>query len=127
MTNNLKPCPFCGVQPETKEWIVGDIPQIKIWCDEGGCHVHPSVFGNKETMTKIWNTRSSDQGWQPIETAPIDGCLWVLIGHQDYAVPEIGYFNKRYNVWCSGSDRTLFLPHGPTHWMPLPAPPEQEK
>lgn len=62
--------------------------------------------------------------WKPIESAPIDGCMWIMLGHKDYGVSEIGYFNKRHNVWCSGTDRTLFMPHGPTHWMPLPDAPE---
>ena len=65
-------------------------------------------------------------GWQPIETASIEGCLWVMLGHPDYHVSEVGYYNKRYNVWVDGSDRTLFMPHGPTHWMPLPPAPKKE-
>ena len=66
------------------------------------------------------------QKWQPIESATIEGCLWVMLGHPDYHVSEIGYYNKRYNVWVDGSDRTLFMPNGPTHWMPLPAAPKGE-
>ena len=62
MMEELLPCPFCGGEAETKEWLVGNEPnvhpQIKIWCDTFGCHVYPSIFGNKETMTKIWNTRA---------------------------------------------------------------------
>lgn len=65
--------------------------------------------------------------WQPIETAKIEGCLWVMLGHPDYHVSEVGYFNKRYNVWVNGSDRTLFMPHGPTHWMSLPPPPQKDE
>ena len=56
----LLPCPFCGVLPQTKEWIVGNREQIKIICDGDFCHVHPSIFGNKETMTDVWNTRAKD-------------------------------------------------------------------
>jgi hypothetical protein len=57
-------------------------------------------------------------GWQPIETAPKDGAA-ILIYHQradaqGVAVPVIG-------GW--------FIPRGgpvksPTHWMPLPEPPQ---
>jgi hypothetical protein len=62
--------------------------------------------------------------WMPIETAPIDDCEWIILGHPDYFVPEIGYFNKRHNVWCSSDDRILF--NGtPTHWMKIPASPER--
>lgn len=57
--DEIKPCPFCGVRPMLKEWEVGGIKQIKIICDGDFCHVHPSIFGNKETMLKEWNTRSA--------------------------------------------------------------------
>lgn len=60
MADSLLPCPFCGDRPQTKEWNVGDREQIKIWCDGAGCHVHPSVFGNRETMLQQWNTRKAD-------------------------------------------------------------------
>lgn len=57
--DEIKPCPFCGIYPQVKEWEVGGIKQIKIICDGDFCHVHPSVFGNKETMLNVWNTRAS--------------------------------------------------------------------
>lgn len=53
----LKPCPFCGVLPRHKEYEVEGTTQIKIICDGDLCHVHPAVFGNKETMVAIWNHR----------------------------------------------------------------------
>lgn len=59
-TLELKPCPFCGNDPDWKRWEVGGIWQIKIFCDGDGCHVHPSIFGNEKTMTEIWNTRTPD-------------------------------------------------------------------
>jgi hypothetical protein len=58
MTEEILPCPFCNNEPDWKRWEVNNIWQIKIFCDGADCHVHPSIFGNEETMTKIWNTRS---------------------------------------------------------------------
>jgi hypothetical protein len=64
--------------------------------------------------------------WLPIESAPIDGARWILLGRPDYAIPEIGYFSKRHNVFVSGNGGvTIFGPNDPpTHWKPVPAPPK---
>ncbi len=75
-------------------------------------------------MTEFWK-------WQPIETAPRDGC--VLLMAEDgpvtglkarhvfsaYWSPDERYFNG--GCWKSPvSSQLVFLP---THWMPLPEPP----
>lgn len=61
-------------------------------------------------------------GWRPIETAPKDGRR-VLLWHPSWEAPSGGQ-------WY-GSDWRLFYHGGayatqPTHWMPLPTPPEGE-
>lgn len=77
MTEELLPCPFCGVEPYWKRWEINDIWQIKIFCDGPDCHVYPSIFGNEQTMTRIWNTRAQpkyklvDLGLKR-ESVPID-------------------------------------------------------
>jgi hypothetical protein len=68
--------------------------------------------------------------WQPIETAPTDGTavlLWpygysdIWQGHADCEV-VLGYFdNEGREEWFNPEAREWFEP---THWMPLPAPPE---
>ena len=63
----------------------------------------------------------TSQGWQPIETAPVDTC--VLIGwHKDLGGKAyvMAMFDSARKAWCN--PWTDFL--GPTHWMPLPEPPE---
>ena len=68
--------------------------------------------------------------WQPIETAPKDGTLLLLIvsGYE----PAVGRFYQSREVWDYHDPEYLavreraeisFGPWRPTHWMPLPAPP----
>jgi hypothetical protein len=57
--------------------------------------------------------------WQPIETAPRDGRT-ILVRQGDWA-PHHAYWRKECHEWWA------IEYHGcprPTHWMPLPAPPE---
>ena len=66
--------------------------------------------------------------WQPIETAPKDGeavLLWCPADEdwQSFVTSgwyESGIFDRR---WYACTDEQPMEPQ-PTHWMPLPAPPE---
>ena len=65
-------------------------------------------------------------GWKPIETAPKDGTI-ILVGVWDYG-PDIASASWNGKFWdmelygyqyCGDPEFS-----DPTHWMPLPAPPE---
>lgn len=68
-------------------------------------------------------------GWMPIETAPHDGIMWVL-GYEDDtgetgiiifdSNPEEEYADEHPDVWTDG-----YRVWHPSHWMPLPPPPNQ--
>lgn len=62
--------------------------------------------------------------WQPIETAPKDGTR-ILV----YRKLERGYEHRRVGVDLFVNDNwrksRLFMP--PTHWMPLPKPPQSSQ
>lgn len=66
-----------------------------------------------------------NDNWQPIETAPKDGSQILLYGRvdSDRAFRHIGFWSERWNDWL---DMTMSF-SVPTHWMPLPAPPESEE
>ena len=84
------------------------------------------VLGN--TVSRLRSelaTLKAENEWQPIETAPKDGT--VFLGY------KLGQFRECYKVprddcdmWCfggtSGAD-DLFPNIKPTHWKPLPKPP----
>ena len=67
--------------------------------------------------------------WQPIETAPRDGRTVLLAEPVDGKVfTTPGHWLEDYGGWWEhGSHPTDYvdLPvENPTHWMPLPPPPE---
>jgi len=93
--------------------------------------------------------RSQPDGWRPIETAPKDGTC-VLLGEYVYNntwagfLPEPydddedewktyfyqfvgGWVENDYDKPCWRAAEYHAFGHNPTHWMPLPAPPEPEK
>ena len=59
--------------------------------------------------------------WQPIETAPKGGeniLIGTYIGHRFYAQSSFHIVGTTWTSWP--------LSWGPTHWMPLPEPPEEK-
>lgn len=64
--------------------------------------------------------------WQPIETAPKDQ-RWLLFGGPKGRVPYVG----RWFVWAGlNAENGFWQSHcievKPTHWMPLPDPPQEQ-
>ena len=63
--------------------------------------------------------------WQPIETAPKDGKMFLAIW------PETVHFHDQVRVtyWAKKPQRFEdvddFGQDHPSHWMPLPAPPKE--
>ena len=77
-------------------------------------------------MTKSLETRihAVMRGWQRVETAPKDAGFQCLFASDDWICPAewTGEAWHIYNI-------TLYEDHelgDPTHWMPLPTPPEKE-
>lgn len=55
--------------------------------------------------------------WLPIESAPMRG-EEIILGHPEFGV-SVGYWKNKKVGWI-GWDLVE-----PTHWQPLPAPPEK--
>lgn len=68
--------------------------------------------------------------WRPIETAPKDGSPFLAC-HYRSGVHAITWHGKASHVplygWCEGDDAEDIDLWQPTHWMPLPPPPNQEE
>ncbi len=65
--------------------------------------------------------------WEPISTAPKDG-LTSILGYQRF---ESGgermltmMWSERGGHWSWRADVHSFIAFEPTHWMPLPEPPD---
>jgi hypothetical protein len=66
-----------------------------------------------------------ERQWRPIETAPKDGTA-ILLGHECAAFS--GWWDDEYE-WVDG-ETSMFgdlTSYEPTHWMPLPQPPQSER
>lgn len=79
-------------------------------------------------------TEINKSPWRPISTAPKDGSYVLLYGPARGTTPSVGRFTadeyakrprpfwSRVGLWGVTWDRL----NPPTHWMPLPLPPEPE-
>lgn len=64
-------------------------------------------------------------GWQPIETAPVDGTK--ILGYDpnhEYNKIYVLAFNKTFWIEAGGEEWALW---NPAYWMPLPESPKEAK
>lgn len=106
--------------------------------DDGAiwCVCHPNTSCDATTFANFFRREDADlcaaamnalphllsvaerETWQPIETAPKDGTVFLACWVTDGG-PYFGAVQWQYDGWVENSE-----PVGlPTHWMPLPAPP----
>jgi hypothetical protein len=95
--------------------------------------VASSLGTNTRGLAKIIDRaikqRADAADWQPIETAPKDGSGVLLWWPQWWHDAHSGYFKdnqwhseRAIISWYEGNDNG---DPGPSHWMPLPTPPQE--
>lgn len=64
--------------------------------------------------------------WQPIETAPKDGKTHILAYEEGGDIYRAAW-DAESECWSSYCGQYVTVTPEPTHWQPLPQPPQQEK
>ncbi len=66
MSEELKPCPFCGSTAELKDYGRG---RICVQCSDADCRAHSMLSLPGEDAIKAWNTRPSNERTRAFEEA----------------------------------------------------------
>ncbi len=82
------------------------------------CEKHPLAAARRRIAEL-----EAERAWRPIDTAPRDGAM-VLLGWAGDVPPEAGAWNE--GLGWADADGWYDLAN-PTHWMPLPAPPTEDR
>lgn len=95
MTEELKPCPFCGGEAKIIEW------ENDIYC--GGCYVSMGKGANSlDEQIKLWNQRSSVIGTLKVklsilDSEPMSELVEIICEHRD-DMP--GAMREKFVAWC---------------------------
>ena len=128
MSEEIKPCPFCGKKAELFERDISDFPgepedeKWDIRCKTLDCYMEygGDFYDTKEGITKRWNKRPDN--WISIkERLPEEG-TWVLAFSKTIEVLFFDGENKHGIHWLQDGDWDAPV----THWMPLPEPPTNQ-
>jgi hypothetical protein len=106
MSEELKPCPFCGAgqtvfRENGKVWCGMKYSEpvsvtVQHWCEEvkgQPSRVLERAGRDRASAIEAWNTRSTPKhgeaaGWQPIETAPKSGEFLIGVWEGDWNQPR---------------------------------------
>lgn len=122
MTQEIKPCPFCGSSKCQEIYQHGFAEGWVVRCNS--CGANGAAFAYDQDAVEKWNDVSSVSVWRPIDTAPKDG---TKILANTYKGAAVILWDSEEACWCFVSQAIpcyAFLKStAPTHWMPLPSPP----
>ncbi|EHA0428208.1 DUF551 domain-containing protein [Salmonella enterica subsp. enterica serovar Muenchen] len=142
--SGLLPCPFCGSPAE--HYPDGDMEGYIIMCGNknGDCNLQAFGFTTPEEAEKAWNTRAAMlQGGQPVSnrdelSSPVIPDGWISCSERmpdNDEYKPIAIFTGKclgQGMFVATYDDDGFFDYwegmeiiGVSHWMPLPAPPQQ--
>lgn len=124
-------CPLCGVGVN----ICAHTDAMVYTVECPGCGLTfggPDGYSSRLDMVAAWNRRAApplarvaEVGWRSIESAPKDGTRVLVV--DGGAVGE-AWFDSDYGWYWEHTHWTDAVGPGsimPTHWMPLPSPPDR--
>ena len=131
MSEKPLPCPVCGTSPELSQLF----NSVKFYCGNRAC----LIYGTHSMTLEGWNSlprhtaldltaayergRKDAQEWVSIvKRAPKEG--WYLASNEGWGVC-IARFHRSGRWYNTNGNHMTDRP--PTHWLPLPAPPKEEK
>jgi len=84
-----------------------------------------ACVSNQDWLTWQAAWSAAQPQWLPIDTAPKDGTP-ILIGIEgaEYHASK-AWWDDEKALWLINERPCVYIPLQPTHWMPLPTPPEQ--
>lgn len=141
MSEQLKPCPFCGGEAE-RHTIGDEEPSNRggdvICCPDCGASSHVE-FGRKENLVGLWNARTDAPflpmaAWDQRDEAVLltvdyrdgdhaidDAFIALTIGHNnDHNVDEGEGEGWLFAGWCWSHDHYVQGKGKPIGWLPLP-------
>ena len=114
-------CEVCGYAEHHREHtgclrkqvssLKAELREICAAIDDPACDL---TLTTVECIKKL----KAENEWQPIETAPKDGSF-ILLATPKGRIAD-GFWSLVYGVWS-----WPYVKVEPTHWMPLPTPPER--
>ena len=141
MSDNLRPCPFCGTPPQANTWVFYGISETRYFCPNQECPL--SV---RTSTLERWNRRPIEDALTARVAELEAGRRWRVVA--DGELPELGKevifydsimerrlkgcLRKNGGVeWLSDEGYTFSSRDGRysriTHWMYAPQPPEVQE
>jgi hypothetical protein len=149
MSEELKPCPFCGQPPELKEFKNECEYPIKIYCGNHDCRWYMGThFETKDEAIGSWNHRPRESSLQEenkrLRAAGLSKSGWISVDDPPAYDEKVLVLHKgmRFCAKLQKIKRSIsddapyddkwFASPGwghelkPTHWMPLQTKPDSQ-
>ena len=145
--SDLKPCPFCGKDPNQTTAELGDRPCFYYECENPKCHAAEMGWHDTEQEAiDAWNNRPIEDALQAridelekqvewhlfdidnVNTYPPCADMYLTL-----SIPERTEYREiddeeTYDVlWFELYSEEYWHKHNVTHWAYLPAPPKEEE